>query len=66
MPHYTEAEFETIVRRAGLTLDASQRAVLHEVLPAFEAMLDRVRTNPDASNRDRAAEPAHIFIPGQK
>jgi len=65
MPAYTEAEFAVLVRRAGLTLDDRQRAALHEVMPAFETMLERAR-GARGAGRDRAAEPAHIFIPGQR
>lgn len=54
----TEAEFEVVLRRAGLTLDHAQRGVLLDVLPQFDAMLARVR-----NARDRSAEPAHIFVP---
>lgn len=54
----TEAEFDVVLRRAGLTLDSAQRGVLLDVLPQFDAMLARVRTA-----RDRSAEPAHIFVP---
>lgn len=56
----TEAEFEILVRRAGLTMGAEQRRVLHGVYGHVEAMLERVRTP-----RDRSAEPAHIFKPDQ-
>ena len=59
-PSVTEAEFEILVRRAGLTMDEAQRKVLHEVYGHLEAMLDRIRTP-----RDRGAEPAHIFVADQ-
>lgn len=61
----TVEEFAVLVRRAGLPLDAAQQAVLRGVHGRLEAMAQRVRTPfPDAT-RGRAAEPAHIFVPGQ-
>ena len=57
----TDAELDAVLRRAGLTLEPGQRAALLGVLPRFEAMLKRVRTP-----RDRSAEPAHVFVPGQR
>lgn len=61
-PSVSEAEFATLVRRAGLPLSEPQRAVLYAVWGNFEAMLDRVRQPAD---RPRGAEPAHVFVPGQ-
>lgn len=59
-PGMTDAEFDLVLRRAGLALDPGQRAALLEAAPKFEAMLARVRTP-----RDRSAEPSHVFVPGQ-
>lgn len=56
-----EAELEEALQRAGMTLDAAQRAAMLEILPRFDAMLRRNRTP-----RDRSAEPAHVFVPGQR
>lgn len=61
-PSVSPAEFEVLVRRAGLTLTEAQRATLFEVYGSFEVMLDRLRGTGD---RSRGAEPAHIFVPGQ-
>jgi hypothetical protein len=52
----TPAEFDFLVRRAGLTLTEAQKAELIEVYPLMQAMAERIRTP-----RGRAAEPAHIF-----
>ncbi len=59
-PSVTEAEFALLVRRAGLPMDEAQRRAIYDVYGHFEAMLERVRTP-----RGRAAEPAHVFVPGQ-
>ena len=58
-------EFAVLVRHAGLALDASQRAVLHGVHGRLEAMMQRIRAPSPGVTRDRAAEPAHIFVPGE-
>ena len=58
-PNTTRADFEALVRRAGLTLTDAQVGVIHEAWAYVEQMLERVRT----PGRDRAAEPAHIFKP---
>lgn len=59
----TAEEFAVLVRHAGLPLDAAQRAVLHGVHGRLEAMMQRVRAPFPGTARDRAAEPAHIFVP---
>ena len=60
MPAKTSlADFEALVRRAGLTLSSSQIAEIHVGWAHVEQMLARIRTH----GRDRAAEPAHIFDP---
>lgn len=66
-PSVSEAEFATLVRRAGLTLSEPQRGVLYAVWGNLEAMLERVRIPGRASDtqRPRGAEPAHVFVPGQ-
>ncbi len=60
----TAEEFAVLVRRAGLPLGATQQAMLHGVHGRLESMMQRVRT-PLGATRDRAAEPAHIFVPGE-
>ncbi len=60
----TAEEFAVLVRRAGLPLDPAQQAVLHAVHGRLEAMMQRVRAPSPGALRDRAAEPAHIFVPG--
>ena len=59
-PSVSEAEFATIVRHAGLPLDEAQRATLYAVYGHFEHMRTLIRTE-----RDRGAEPSHVFVPGQ-
>ncbi|HUA53979.1 MAG TPA: hypothetical protein VMB81_17520 [Candidatus Sulfotelmatobacter sp.] len=53
----TQAEFATLVKRAGLSLTDQQRAALYEGYGYIEEMIERVRTP-----RGREAEPAHIFV----
>ena len=57
----TPAEFDVLIRRAGLTLDEAQTADLYAGWPYIEQMLERLRgpTPP----RGREAEPGHIFVP---
>ena len=55
-PSITEAEFATLVKRAGLTVTDQQRAALYEGYGYVEEMIARVRTP-----RGREAEAAHIF-----
>jgi len=61
----TPEEFAALARRAGLPLDAAQLATLHAVHGHVEAMVARNRTALDGEARGRAAEPAHVFVPGQ-
>jgi hypothetical protein len=59
-PKTSRADFEALVRRAGLNLTPAQIADIHaNAWPHMEAMAERVR----GSNRDRGAEPAHVFKP---
>ena len=59
-PQISRADFEAMVRRAGLPLTPEQIADLHEnAWPHMEAMIVGVR----GSERDRGAEPAHVFTP---
>ena len=53
------ADFEALVRRAGLALTPAQVAELHTGWAYVEPMLLRVR----APDRGREAEPAHTFRP---
>ncbi len=60
MPEPTSrADFEALVRRAGLTLTPEQVAELHAGWTYVEPMLARIR----APGRGREAEPALIFRP---
>jgi hypothetical protein len=59
----TEDEFAVLAKRAGLTLSELQHDTLYEVYGHLELMLTRLRGGVD---RARAAEPAHIFVPGQE
>jgi hypothetical protein len=62
MPGNTSLEdFEVLVRRTGMTLNAAQVQDLYSTWPLVERMLERLR-NPA---RGREAEPAHIFRPEQ-
>ena len=59
-PETSRADFEALVRRAGLALSPAQIADIHEnAWPHIEAMLVRVR----GTDRGPGAEPAHIFKP---
>ncbi len=56
LPH---ADFEALIRRAGLDLAPAQIEDLYAAWAYVEPMLDRVR----AAGRGREAEPAMIFRP---
>ncbi len=56
LPH---ADFEALVRRAGLALTPAQIAELYTGWAHVEPMLERIR----AKGRGREAEPALIFQP---
>ena len=56
-PRTTEAEFEALLRRAGLTLTPAQIAGIHAVFGAVEAMQDRIRS----PGLPAEAEPATTF-----
>jgi hypothetical protein len=55
----SQADFEALVRRAGLPLTPAQIAELYGNWALIEPMLERVR----AHGRGREAEPALIFRP---
>ncbi len=55
----SRADFEALVRRAGLTLTPQQIGAMHEGWAFVEPMLDRIRTH----GRGREAEPAPTFDP---
>ncbi len=61
----TPGEFAALVSRTGLPLDAAQLATLHAVHGHLEAMVARNRSALGGGTRSRAAEPAHVFVPGQ-
>jgi hypothetical protein len=52
----SEAAFEALMQRAGVTLPAASVAELRRVFPLFQAMTAR-----NCAKRDRAAEPAVTF-----
>ncbi len=58
-PNTSRADFEALVRRAGLSLTDEQVGTVHQGWAYVEKMLERVR----GTGRDRTAEPAHIFKP---
>ena len=61
-PNMPLADFEALVRRAGLTLTAAQVTEIYQGWFYVEGMLERIRT----PLRGREAEPAHIFRPDQR
>ena len=62
-PRLTRPEFDALVARAGLPLDATQKSELYEAYGYVEAMAARVRAG---GNRRREAEPAVTFAPLSK
>lgn len=58
-PKTSRADFEALVRRAGLTLTPEQVSDLHTGWAYVEPMLERIRMH----GRDRDAEPALTFDP---
>ena len=56
-PKTSLADFEALVRRAGLALSDEKIGELHGAWAHVEGMLARIRT----PGRDRAAEPAVMF-----
>lgn len=56
MPKISEAEFDALVRRAGLTLAAVQRAEIYRAFGVVETLVERLR-----KPRALSAEPATIF-----
>ncbi len=58
-PKTSQADFEALVRRAGLSLTPAQIAEIYVGWGYVEGMLERIRTPP----RGREAEPAHVFTP---
>ena len=54
-----QADFEVLIRRAGLNLTLAQASELYAAWEHVEPMLKRVR----ARGRGREAEPALIFRP---
>ncbi len=59
-PKTSRADFEALVRRAGLPLSEAQIADIHaNAWPIMEKLTEMVR----AGVRDRAAEPSHVFKP---
>ena len=58
-PKTSQADFEALVRRAGLTLTPAQIAQIYSGWGYVEEMLERIRT----PSLPREAEPMHIFRP---
>jgi hypothetical protein len=56
-PKTSPAEFDFLVRRAGLTMSEHQRADLYGAYLTLETLLERLRTN-----LPREAEPATIYV----
>ena len=65
VPGVSAGEFATMLRRAGLDLDAVSSGALHSVYGHLEAMLARNRVTVSGGVRERGAEPACVFVPGQ-
>lgn len=57
MPETTEAEFDALVARAGLTLTPAQKAGIHAVWPGVEAWQALVRSPAPPAE----AEPSVTF-----
>ncbi len=55
----SQADFEALVRRAGLTLPAAEVSEMHKGWAYIEPMLERIRTY----GRGRETEPALTFDP---
>ncbi len=55
----SRADFEALVRRAGLTLSEQEITDIHQGWSMVEPLLERIRMH----GRDRGAEPGHIFRP---
>jgi len=61
MTKISEAEFDVLVRRAGLTLTAQQRAEIYRAYGTIESLVERLRQPRPLGN-----EPATIFTFDQK
>jgi len=59
MPTTSRADFDALVRRAGLSLSPEEVSEIYVGWAYVEPMLARLRT----AGRGREAEPAHIFRP---
>ena len=57
-PAITEAEFEVLVKQAGLPLSPAQKATLYDAYWMLEAMIARVNVPMPVE-----IEPAHMFTP---
>jgi len=55
----SRADFEALVRRAGLTLSETEITEIHAGWAMVEPLLARIRGH----GRERGAEPGHIFRP---
>ena len=64
MPRMGEAEFEALLRRAGLPLTAEQRAGIYPAVGAVEAMQERIRAAAPVP-LPAEAEPATTFSAGR-
>jgi hypothetical protein len=58
MTMLTKAEFDAVVSRSGLPLEAATREELFGALGKLDAMAERVKRP-----KPREAEPALIFVP---
>ncbi len=59
-PKTTLADFEALVRRAGLPLTPAQIADIHA---GAWGHMERATAAVRGTDRDRSAEPSHIFKP---
>jgi hypothetical protein len=57
----TRSDFEALLRRAGLDVPSGKIDDLYSNWRHIEVMLSRLRPE----GRARAAEPGHLFVPGQ-
>lgn len=60
-PAPTQSEFETLLRRSGLSLAPAQVAALREGFDLLLPLLAEIRAPRTNTPADRAAEPAHVF-----
>lgn len=61
-PATTQSDFETLLRRSGISLAPAQLAALREGFDLMLPLLAEIRAPRTNAPADRAAEPAHAFV----